>query len=292
MSDLIYPKVFIIILNYNGKDTLDDCLSLVFKSDYSNFEVVVVDNDSQDSSFEDARYKFSNIHFIKNPANFGFARGNNVGIRFALEKFSDYVFVLNNDALIEKSTLSILVKTAEENSACGITSPLILSADNKVWFAGGIIDWLRMKTIHLSQLKFNNPYETQYISGCAMLVKKEVFKKIGLFDERYFLYYEDADFSVRAKRAGFNLLMDPNARIKHLEQSNQKNAFKVYWLVLSGLIFFRTHSPFFNKLWILFIYLPLRKLKNFYDLFFKKRLVAKDVLRAYRDFKKAFNSNK
>lgn len=282
------PKVFVLILNFNGKDALCACLSSVFKSDYQNFEVVVVDNDSGDGSFEEARNMFSKAHYIKNPENYGFAKGNNIGLRFALEKFADYVFVLNNDATIEKETISNLVKAAEENSDCGIASPVIFDRENKIWFAGGTINWRKMKTGHLGQLQSDKPYSTQYISGCAMLVKKEVCKKIGLFDERYFLYYEDADFSLRAKKSGFDLLIVPQARTNHLEQSNQKNSSKIYWLVLSGLMFFHTHSSFLNKFWINFIYLPLRKIKNFYDLFFQKSLLARDVRRAYKDFRRYY----
>jgi len=286
MSGLKYPKVFIIILNYNGKGVLCACLSSIFKSDYPKFEVVVVDNGCEDESFEEARQQFSDAHFIKNPENFGFAKGNNVGIRFALEKNADFILVLNNDTLIEKTTISSLVKSAKNNPSYGIGSPLIFDIDNKVWFAGGAIDWLRMKTAHTSQARYDKPYKTECVSGCAMFVKKEVFKKIGLFDEHYFLYYEDSDFSMRAKNAGFDLLMIPSARIRHMEQSNQKNASKIYWLVLSGLIFFNAHSSLLGKFWITFIYLPLRKIKNFYDLCFKKSKDASDVRRAYRDFKK------
>ena len=291
MNEGLQPKIFIVVLNFNGNDTLNACLSSIFKSDYPNFEIVVVDNDSKDDSFEKARVLFPRVNFIKNPSNFGFSKGNNIGIRWALEKFADYVFILNNDTTIEKTALSSLVQAMKKYPSAGIASPIILASDNtNVWFAGGLIHWRKMKTEHLYSIKSEMPYSTDYISGCAMFASKEVFKKIGLFDERFFLYYEDADFSLRAKKAGFNLLMVPSAHISHLEQSNVLNKSKIYWLVLSGLMFFRTHSSFLNKLWIIFIYLPLRKIKNLYALFFKKDLVAHDVRKAYKDFKKFFKS--
>lgn len=283
------PKIFIVVLNFNGKNTLAACLSSIFQSDYLNFEVVVIDNDSMDGSFEQAKNDFSRAHFIRNPNNMGFSKGNNIGIRYALEKFANYVFILNNDTTIEKKTLSALIHAANNAPSAGILSPLIFTVDNtKIWFAGGLIHWQKMRTEHLYSIKSETPYMTDYISGCAMFVKKDVFKKIGLFDERFFLYYEDADFSFRAKKAGFDLFVVPSARIQHLEQSNTANELKIYWLVLSGLIFFRTHSSFLNKLWIIFIYLPLRKTKNLYNLFFKKRLAAHNVRKAYKDFKKNF----
>lgn len=279
------PLVFVIVLNFNGKDTLNRCLASLYQSDYPEFEVVVVDNNSQDGSFEQAKSFFSRAHFIKNFANFGFAKGVNVGLRFALEKFADYVFFLNNDATVEKTTLSLLVQTMKRNPNIGVATPLILSANNEIWFAGGKINWLRMKACHSYKILSASPYATEYVTGCSMLVKKEVFKKIGLFDERFFLYYEDADFSVRAKRAGFDLCVIPEARLQHIEQSENKNNSKLYWLVLSGLLFFRLHSSWLQKLWIM-PYLQIRKIKNRLDIAFAKKESARLVRKAYRDFKK------
>jgi GT2 family glycosyltransferase len=288
MTESISPKIFVIILNFNGASTLNNCLTSVFKSDYPNFEIVVVDNDSKDDSFEKARLKYSRVHFIRNSSNVGFSKGNNIGIRYALEKFADYVFVLNNDTIIEETTLSLLARAVESTLNIGIVNPLILgSADNEdIWFAGGLIDWKKMKTTHLIEASsITTPYQSEYLTGCAMFIKKDVFKKIGLFDERFFLYYEDADFSVRAKNAGFDLLIVPTARIRHLEQSNTNNPAKLYWLVLSGIIFFKSHASFMQKIWIL-LYLPLRKIKNFYDIHFSSSVSARNVHRAYKDFKK------
>ena len=264
-------------------------LVVSLSSDYPNFDVVVVDNNSEDGSLEQAMKLFSRAYFIKNDDNIGFSKGNNIGIRYALEKFADYVFILNNDTLVEKNTLSLLIDAMENYPLAGIGSPLVFAPDNtSVWFAGGNIHWKNMKASHLYKIESEAPYPTEYISGCAMLVKKDVFKKIGLFDERFFLYYEDADFSFRAKEAGFKLIIIPSAHIRHFEQSNAINKMKAYWLVLSGLIFFRIHSSFLNKLWIFFVYIPLRKLKNYYDVYFGRNTVARDVQKAYKDFKNAF----
>jgi GT2 family glycosyltransferase len=284
--DQKFPKIFVIVLNFNGAKTLPGCLASVFQSDYPNFETVVVDNNSQDGSFEKARLAYSKAHFIKNSANIGFAKGNNVGIRFALEKFADHIFVLNNDAIIENDTLSLLAKEAAKNPAAGILSPIITTADGEaVWFAGGLVDWLSMKNTHITKPLAAISYKTDYVSGCAMLIKKDVFKKIGLFDERYFLYYEDADFSLRASKAGFDLLIVPSVSVRHLEQSNANNKSKIYWLVLSGLLFFDTHTSWLQKFWTK-PYLMARKIKNLYDLVFSPSDVSRDIRKAYRDYKK------
>jgi GT2 family glycosyltransferase len=260
-------------------------LDSVFFSDYPDNETVVVDNDSKDGSLELAKNLYPKFHFIKNEKNIGFSAGNNIGIRFALEKMADYVFLLNNDAILEKNTLSKLIETAEREKA-GIFSPLILDKDEDIWFAGGKIKWSSMKAVHENNLSNNKKsYPTEYISGCAMLIKKEVFKKTGLLSEDYFLYYEDADFCLRARENGFECRVVPEAKIKHLEKSELDLSNKIYWLVLSGLIFFKKHTPASYKLWT-GPYLYLRKMKNIIDNMNNKNKYAAIIKKAFLDFKK------
>jgi hypothetical protein len=282
-----YPKVNIVVLNYNGKDCLKKCLTSLFSVDYPNFEVVVVDNNSQDGSLEMARLAFSRATFIKNEQNLGFSAGNNVGIKYSLEKMADFVLLLNNDTVVKKDFLKQLIKSAKVNTMAGIFSPLIFSGDGKaVWFSGGKIDWWRMKALNLRDNLINDFPSSDFISGCAMLVRAEVFKKIGLLDEDFFLYWEDADFSVRAKKVGFALLVVADAQINHLEKSEEKKEKKVYWLVLSGLLFFKKNTPKHLKPWI-FIYTFLRRLKNWNDVRKKQTGINLAVQKAYRDFKLA-----
>lgn len=255
-----YPKVFIIILNYNGKDVLKKNLESVYKINYPNYQVVVVDNDSTDGSFEDARHSFGKFNFIKNSRNVGFAAGNNVAIRWALEKMADYVFLLNNDALLEKDALNKLIIEAEKDKKLGILSPVIYKGESRqIWFSGGKINWLRMRAEHVNDIE-----QTQYITGCAMLIRKEVFKKIGLLDENFFLYYEDTDFSYRAAKNKFKLKVVKEASVFHFEKSSE-SLNKIYYLVFSGIIFFRKNSNFFVRIYIE-CYLMVRKIKNIYNI--------------------------
>lgn len=281
------PKIFIIVLNYNGKKTILDCINSIYDSTYSNFEVVIVDNNSTDGSFELIKKTFFKANIIRNSKNIGFAAGNNIGIRFALEKFADYIFLLNNDATIESDMLSLLMNEMRKNSSASIISPLILKEKRgAVWFAGGRILWSKMRAAHLDTPKNKSlSYQIEYASGCAMLIKNTVFKKIGLFDENFFLYYEDVDFSLRAKRAGFGIFLLPNAYAYHKELSNQNNSQKIYWLVISALIFFKKNSSFLQSIWITF-YFSLRKIKNFYTIYIKNDAVALQVKKAYEDYKK------
>ena len=282
-----YPKVFIAILNYNGKDVIKNCLKSVFKIDYPNFEVVVVDNNSTDGSLELAKASFSKMHFIKNEVNLGFSTGNNIGIRFALEKMADFVLLLNNDTEVAPDFLEKLIAPSMLDEKIGLSSPFIFkdkSAD--IWFSGGKINWFSMKARNLStQPQADSYFETGFVSGCSMLVRKDVFKKIGLLDEDFFLYWEDTDFSVRAQKADLKTIVVPQSHIYHFEKSEEQKANKTYWLVLSGLLFFQKNATFPLNIWIYF-YTLLRKLKNFKDVVHKKNDLAIIVQKAYRDFAK------
>ncbi|OGI28827.1 MAG: hypothetical protein A2288_00265 [Candidatus Moranbacteria bacterium RIFOXYA12_FULL_44_15] len=281
-----FSKVFIVILNYNGRDVIKKCLASVFRVDYPNFEVVVVDNNSQDGSFEMARSGFSKAIFIKNEENLGFSLGNNVGIRYALDRAADWVFLLNNDAEVDKDFLGKLVDAAEKDVAIGISSPVIFEKDSgKIWFSGGKIKWFSMKAEHTCQAKTEECFESEFVSGCAMLVKREVFQEIGLLDEDFFLYWEDIDFSVRARRAGFKVMVVSSSWAYHWEKSEAFKKSKVYWLVISGLIFSKKNAPWWLRGWLYF-YVKLRKLKNKIDLAYNRNEMAEVVSKAYRDFEK------
>jgi len=281
-----FPKIFIIILNYNGKDVIKNCLTSVFKIDYPNYEVVVVDNNSSDGSLEFAKNNFSKAIFIKNEENLGFSAGNNVGIRFALERMADYVLLLNNDTEVEKDFLARLVEAAEKNEKIGIASPVIFNGHNRqIWFSGGRIKWLQMKAVNEQIASTAESYATSFITGCAMLVRSSVFKEIGLLDEDFFLYLEDVDFSLRARRAGFKNIVVTASWVYHLEKSEEKLKQKTYWLVVSGLIFFQKNTPWILRPWIKF-YTMLRKLKNKVDLKFQRNELAETVAKAYADYKK------
>jgi hypothetical protein len=279
-----FPKVNIVVLNYNGKDCLRQCLTSLFCLDYPNLEVVVVDNASDDGSLEAARLDFSRVTYIKNEQNLGFSAGNNVGIKYSLEKMADFVLLLNNDTEVEKAFLTKLVNRALSNSNIGIFSPLIFFRETEqAWFSGGRIDWLRMKSLHNKESLKQDFSDTDFISGCAMLVRKEVFAKIGLLDEDFFLYWEDADFSVRAKRAGFGLLVVADSVIRHFEKSEKNKKNKTYWLVLSGLLFFQKNAKNWLKTWN-YVYILLRRLKNWNDVRKNRTELCLAVQKAYRDF--------
>ncbi len=280
------PKVFIIVLNHNGGELLGNCLQSLRHVLYADFSVIVADNASADNSLEMVRQNFPTTIIIENGKNIGFAAGNNIGIRYALAHSADYVLLLNQDTEVEPNFLDKLIEAAEKKPTVGILSPLIFwQRTEKIWFSGGRINWLTMKSIHDKILFRQVPYETGFITGCSMLIKKAVFDRIGYLSEKYFLYWEDADFSCKAKKAGFRNLVVPESRVYHFEKSTLATGKKLYWLVLSGLIFFKENASFPINIWI-FFYTKLRIAKNSLDRFvYPEDNNKQEVQKAYEDFK-------
>lgn len=277
-----FPKVNIVVLNYNGKDILKKYLSSLFRLDYPNFEVVVVDNDSTDGSLEMARQDFSRATFIKNEQNLGFSAGNNIGIKYSLEKMAKFVLLLNSSIEVEKNLLTKLVDAAKENLEAGIFSPIIFSRNSdKILFSGGKINWFAMKIANTASTK------TEFISGNAMFIRAEVFKKVGLLDEDFFLSWADRDFSVRAKKAGFSLMIVADAIARCFKKSEKQTNYKIYWQTLSELIFFQKNAPRYLKLWIA-LNIFLRKIKNQDAVRKNKTETNLAVKRTFEDFEKVF----
>ena len=240
------PKVFIIILNWNGwSDTLE-CLESLSRIVYDNFEVILIDNASKgDYRLPTTDYRFK-IQMIYNKENLGFAGGNNQGIKLALERGADYVLLLNNDTTVEPDFLKVLVEAAEADKKYGILGPMIYcyGEPSRIQFAGGKINWSKTRGTHITIPPFEKGgrggiFPTDYITGCCLLIKREVIEKIGLLNEDYFLYYEDTDWCLRAKKAGWLCGVAPIAKIYH-KQSKSTDKFSypyIYYHSRNGLLF-------------------------------------------------------
>ncbi len=211
-------KVSIVILNYKVCNLTLECVESVLKSDYKNLQVIVVDNNSNDGL--DQKIKKFRVEFIQNNDNLGYAGGNNVGIEKALKDKADFVFVLNPDTTIQNDTIKILVEGMQKYNA-GLANPKIYFSDSKkLWFAGKKIDLANVLASHRGVDeedvgKYDDEEEIEDGTGAALMVKREVFETIGLFDERYFLYYEESDFCFRARKKGFKIMYLPKAVVFH-----------------------------------------------------------------------------
>ncbi|MFA5986703.1 MAG: glycosyltransferase family 2 protein [Parcubacteria group bacterium] len=256
---------FFVVVNYNSGDSIIRCLHSILQSQHVHPLIVVVDNASSDQSLELCKLKYPNLIYIYNTQNVGFATAANIGTRYALERNATTITYCNPDATLSKDCASLLT-TAVTDNIVAIASPLIFDTTRKKqWFSGGKINFFTCQNTHAEPIKdlTQKVVSSEYISGCVMTVHASVYKKIGLFDERFFLYYEDADFCLRAKKEGFSLGLLPHAKAFHDEVSENHKEIKTYFLVLSGLLFFDKHAHGLARIWF-HIHFFLRKIKNYY----------------------------
>ncbi len=287
-------KVCIIVLNWNGKEDTLDCLISLRSTDYGNYRVVLVDNGSEDDSVAAVRRDFPEAEVIETGKNLGFAGGNNVGIEYAIKQGADYVFLINNDTIVHPDYLKELVAVAESDTQIGAVGSKIYyySEPERIWFAGGKINWLRNKGEHIGldeidKGQFDEVREAGYLTGCSLLVKREVVKKIGVLKDDYFLYYEDADYSLRIQNAGYKTVYAPKSKIYHKVSRSTKpgSSSYVYYHVRNGLVNARRNGSLAVKVAIYFyaLYLFMRQLVKI-AFFPRKRQWAYAVLRGERDF--------
>ena len=216
------PKVAIILLNWNRFLDTVECIESVYKIDYANYKIIVVDNGSNDDSVRNLRGRFDQIHLIENRNNLGYAEGNNVGIRHALKNGVDYVWLLNNDTVVDPHALTAMIDLAVRNREIGILGSKIYYFDKPdiLWFAGATIDWKRAISAHIGRLEkdvgqYENEKEVERVTGCSMLIRREVLENVGLFDEKFFLYAEEVDLCVRARKKGYRNYYVPKSIVYH-----------------------------------------------------------------------------
>ena len=247
-------KVYVVLLNWNGwKDTVDCLGSLLCQRFTGDLRVVVVDNASTDDSIEEIRswaehadialaeYQFNSegsfldecfapgktspetawLTVISCNDNIGFCLGNNLGMEYAEKHSAEYALILNNDTICDPDMVSELVKAATESKRAALISPLILYADkpDTIWWQGGRFNkWLSPSYLHQGENRLaadKSCQETDWVSGCATFIPMEIYQKIGLYDPSFFIWCEEWDFSIRARKCGINLRIAPNAIVYH-----------------------------------------------------------------------------
>ncbi|HEX7483487.1 MAG TPA: glycosyltransferase family 2 protein, partial [Candidatus Bathyarchaeia archaeon] len=209
------PLVFVIVVNYNGLKYLETCFSSLEQQTYKNYRIIMLDNASTDNSVQFTQKNFSKIFIIQANENYGFAKGNNLAIGFALDQKADYVFLVNNDTEVERDLLKKLVGAAEGDSSIGVVGPAIFGLKNKgtLQELGMAVDRFGYPLAIKTFSKKNNC--VFFVSGCAMLIKSDLLRKIGLFDEKYFMFAEDLDLCWRGRLSGYKIIVVDNAKIYH-----------------------------------------------------------------------------
>ena len=258
-------KIAVIVLNYKQPQLTSDTIRSLLQIDHPkfNFHIFLVNNNSPDNSVNFFEEKFSHqpqITIVNSGRNLGYAGGNNFGIKLALKQGYDYCLIINNDVVVDKKFLLYLYKTIKSFKTPAIIGPKIYFAPgfefhknryqkkdlgHVIWSAGGTINWRNVygSNIGVDQVDKGQFDQTNsnldFITGCCLLIPKEIFFKIGLFDERYFMYLEDVDFCHRAKLKGFPIVYEPKSFIWHFNSGSSASGSSLhdYFITRNRLLF-------------------------------------------------------
>lgn len=269
-------KIFIVILNWNQPELTVDCVNSLqkLKTEKSQeVKLVIVDNGSTDNSvqlFRKLNLKKIPLEVMETNFNLGFVGGNNIGITYALDKNADYVMVLNNDTIVDSNLLLSLTEPLEKDSRIGITSPKIYFAKGfefhkdkykknesgkVIWYAGGKMDWKNVYgnnrgVDEVDKGQYDKETEIDFATGACFLARAKALKETGLFDEKYFMYLEDADLSVKMKRKKWKIMYEPKAVLWHkvAQSSGIGSSLNDYFISRNRLMFGFKYAGFRAKL--------------------------------------------
>lgn len=262
-------KIAIVVLNFNGLEDTLECLESLRRLEVAKntLEIIVVDNASQDGSAE-ALSKLRDINLLTTSNNLGFCGGNNLGIKRALARGADWILILNNDTITDPHLIEVFLKDAKD---AGIITPKIYFSPGfefhksrykkselgkVIWYAGANIDWQNIIGTHngvdeVDRGQFSKKREIDLATGACMFVSRKVFDNIGTFDEKYFLYLEDMDFCVRAKKAGFKILFEPKAILWHKNAASTGGSgsdLQDYYITRNRLLFAARYAKVRTKI--------------------------------------------
>jgi GT2 family glycosyltransferase len=249
-------SVAAVVVNWNGREFLPECLETLLASDYGALSVIVVDNASSDGSRELVRTEYPGVTLVENARNEGYAAGVNAGAAVARESGATYVLLLNNDLTLAPDAVGALVDAALSHPRAAFVGPMIYYHDRPdvIWSFGGRISWWTGNIYHVGLRERDSGQYAEvvpcdYVTGCAVLASTEALGRIGPMDEGYFMYNEDTDWCVRATRLGYEVIATPRARIWHkvsMSSGGGLTPFKIYHRFRSTLRFFGRHARFYH----------------------------------------------
>ena len=244
-----HPYVHIVILTHNGCEYTIRAIDSLKTMTYPNYDLVVVDNRSTDTTVEKIREKYPFITLLIQPSNKGFAAAANSGLQRAMEQKADYALIINNDVLVMPSMLTHLIEAMTPD--VGAAAPMIYFLDNpkQIWSIGFARHPFLLEAYggargQIDEGQWLVPVDVDYLLGCALLLRVSVLEEVGLFDDRFFFYYEDLDLCLRIQKKGYRLITVPKAKMWHkvAGSANLGSPFRVYHMARSSIIFFQTHA--------------------------------------------------
>lgn len=243
-------KIGIILINYNGLTDTIDCIRSIKESDYGNYEIIIIDNASKEDASSLSYYE--NVTYRRLTENVGFGVANNIGADIAIADNCDILLCLNNDTVIEKDTLRILVGNIEDRTI--VTGAIYYyTKPNELWYGGGEVSKYKGNFRHK---KYTTSRNVSFISGCCMMLTAKCYKDIGLFDPAYFMYYEDSDFSLKATIHGYQLKYIYDAKIYHKVGRSISGAsgLKDYYLTRNRLYILHKYASYFSWTAVVYFY--------------------------------------
>lgn len=238
MINMVEKIVYVIILAWNQQESTRETLQSILKSDYLNIHVVVVDNASTDGTIAMLKEDFPEVKILSSEKNLGVSGGYNLGIKYAMNHYADYVLIANNDISVHIKLISNLVAGLEEDSDAGMAMPVIyhyFGNQKRFWCTGGY--WrkfpLSIKLLNYNKLEtrvHSLPKYIQFAPSCLLLLKRDLIEKVGLFDTTYYFYFDDWDYSERVRKSGFKIILIKDAIMWHkVSLSTQKSEKPRIW---------------------------------------------------------------
>lgn len=238
-------KVSVVILNWNAKKITGDCIQSVLEQSHKSYEIILVDNASSDGSTKELKKRFKKIKVVENKKNLGYAGGNNSGLKACT---GDYILILNNDTVLDKDFLRALIKNKEKGDILGVKN-YYFDKKNILWAVGSELNRFTARASLVGNKEIDHGQYDQtsppYIVGSSMFIKKEVFKRIGYFDESYFCYFEETEWQTRAINAGYKIGFVPQAKLWHrvaYSSGGSTSPLSAYYLVRNRAHYIRKWS--------------------------------------------------
>lgn len=237
-------RVLTIIVTYNGEKYIEDCIDSLLRQTQGT-DILLIDNGSMDNTRKIVHEKYSFINIIDVGYNSGFAHANNVGIKYAMDNGYEYVMLINEDTVSDNKLVEKLLKSVGPQKAV-IPRIYMDGALTKTWYAAGKIDFENRQVINCQEDLMDQMAEVSFMTGCCMLIHTDIFHKVGLFDEDYFMYYEDSDLSLRMYLQGIQMLYIPDTYVWHRIQGKKERGYYVYYMERNRLYFFKKYAKIFH----------------------------------------------